>query len=248
MSAPVTAVIAAESGLTWPFVHAKGGAKTPKRTEMHMMTTRLTLASTLALLLVAPAFAQETATPESPAAEAPATGDALAAPGDLSLGTPAGDGIGSQYVAASFEAWEQRCIRTEDGADPCQLYQLMNDDTGNPVAEISLFNLPEGGEAAAGATIVVPLETLLTANLRMSVDGGEAKVYPFSWCAQMGCIARVGFTEAEVGQFRAGAEARLTIVPVVAPDQEVTATLSLAGFTAGFEAVTATNPTPPPAE
>jgi invasion protein IalB len=220
-----------------------------------MMTTRLalalapTLAPTLALLLAVPAVAQEATAPEAPAAEAPAADGAVtdetpAAPGDLSLGTPEGDGIGSQYVEATFDAWEQRCIRTEDGADPCQLYQLMKDDTGNPVAEISLFNLAPGGEAAAGATIVVPLETLLTANLRMSIDGGEAKVYPFSWCSQMGCIARVGFTEAEVGQFRAGAAARLTIVPVVAPDQEVTATLSLAGFTAGFEAVVATNPVP----
>jgi invasion protein IalB len=226
---------------------------------MHMTTTRPTplsaMATALALLLALPAFAQDATTaeapPEAPAeapAEATAAEDAPAAPGDLSLGTPEGDGIGSQYVAATFDAWEQRCLRTEDGADPCQLYQLMNDETGNPVAEISLFNLPDGGEAAAGATIVVPLETLLTANLRMSIDGGEAKVYPFSWCSQMGCIARVGFTAGEIDQFRAGAEARLTIVPVVAPDQQVTATLSLAGFTAGFEAIIPTNPAPAPAE
>lgn len=206
-----------------------------------MLTTRLTLAPVLALLLATATLAQETAPAEAPA------GDVPTAAGDLSLGIPEGDGIGSQYVAATFDAWEQRCIRTEDGADPCQLYQLMNDETGNPVAEISLFNLPPGSEAAAGATIVVPLETLLTANLRMSIDGGEAKYYPFSWCSQMGCIARVGFTEAEVGQFRAGAAARLTIVPVVAPDQQVTATMSLKGFTAGFEAVSATNPAPAPA-
>ena len=45
---------------------------------------------------------------------------------------------------ATFEAWEQRCVRTEDGADPCQLYQLLKDADGNSVAEISMFSLPEG--------------------------------------------------------------------------------------------------------
>ncbi len=211
-----------------------------------LLPTRALPAAMLMLAALTPALALAQGTGDAPAAP-PAAGTAPV-PGDLSLGLPEGDGIGAQYVAATFEAWQQRCVRTADGADPCQLYQLMNDEGGNPVAEISMFNLPPGGEVAAGATIVAPLETLLTANLRMAVDGGEPKVYPFSWCSQMGCIARVGFTEAEVDQLRAGAAAQLTIVPVVAPDQPVVLTLSLMGFTAGFEAVSKTNPPPPPAE
>ena len=35
--------------------------------------------------------------------------------------------------------------------------------------------------------------------------------------------------------FRRGAQATLTIVPALAPDQRVRATMSLAGFTAGFK-------------
>ena len=89
--------------------------------------------------------------------------------------------------------------------------------------------------------MIVPLETLLTENLLLSVDGGKAKVYPFTFCSTIGCVARIGFTAAEVEQFKKGAKGVVTIVPVVAPDQKVTVELSLKGFTAGYTAVSATN-------
>jgi invasion protein IalB len=128
-------------------------------------------------------------------------------------------------------------MRTESGDDPCQLYQLLKDKDGNNVAEISLFVLPPGNPAVAGATIVAPLETLLTEQLNISVDGANTKRYPFTWCAPIGCIARVGFTAAEVEAFKKGNAATLSIVPVAASDQRVTLDLSLKGFTAGIEAV-----------
>lgn len=191
------------------------------------------------LALQAPA--QETAAPAETTADAP-TPDGLSMGVEAGAeGQPAADGIGSAYDAASFDAWVQKCVRTEDGADPCQLYQLIRDAEGNALAEFSMFNLPDGGEAAAGATIIVPLETLLTENLLLGVDGGKQKVYPFTFCATIGCVARVGFTAAEVEQFKKGAKAVITIVPVVAPEQKVTGEISLKGFTAGYEAVSKAN-------
>jgi len=77
------------------------------------------------------------------------------------------------------------------------------------VAEISMFALPEGGQAMAGATVIVPLETLLTGNLTIAIDGTPPKVYPFTFCTQIGCIARIGFTAEEIGQFKKGAKAVL---------------------------------------
>lgn len=203
------------------------------------------LAIVLALGLATAAQAQETtdAPATDGAAETAPAGD-VAAAGDLSLGAVEGaeDGIGSQFLAASFgTAWEQRCVRTEDKSDPCQLYQLLKDAEGNSVAEISMFDLPAGGEAVAGATIVAPLETLLTENIRLKVDDAAAKIYPFTWCSQIGCIARVGFTADEVASFKRGAKATLTIVPVVAPDQKVDLNLDLSGFTAGYDAIVAAN-------
>lgn len=209
------------------------------------MTTKskaFALVAAAGLFALVPAFAQETTAPaEQPAA--PVAGDAANAAG-LSLGTPTGGGepkVGDTYVVALFDAWEQRCVKTPTGADPCQLYQLLKDSSGNAVAEASLFPLPPGGEAAAGATIVTPLETLLTAQLSLAIDTAAAKHYPFSFCSPIGCISRVGFTADEIAAMKKGNKATVTIVPVVAPDQVVALDISLKGFTAGFEAVTTAN-------
>lgn len=164
-------------------------------------------------------------------------------PDNLSMGEPAGegDGPGTSYVSETFGDWEQRCVRSEEGADPCQLYQLLRDESGNAVAEMSVFPLPSGREAAAGSTIITPLETLLTRNVRLSIDDGEARQYPFEFCTRQGCIARIGLTAAEVTQFERGAAGTLVIVPAAAPDQEISLTISLSGFTAGYASVSEAN-------
>lgn len=211
---------------------------------MPVTKTAQLLATTLCLLLGTAAIAQETTTETpAPAATPEAAAPAAPAPDALSMGKEAApaDGIGSTYTAGTFGQWEQRCVKTEDGSDPCQLYQLLKDGGANAVAEISMFGLPAGQQAVAGATIIAPLETLLTADLSMSVDGGKPRRYPFSWCSPIGCIARIGLTQAELDAFKKGKEAKLTIVPVVAPDQKVELTVSLSGFTAGYDAVNKAN-------
>ena len=173
----------------------------------------------------------DAAAPEAPAADAPAATDGAAT-------AASGPQVGQPYVRETFGDWSLRCLKAEAGElDPCQLYQLLEDADGNAVAEFSTFPLPAGGQAAAGATIVVPLETLLTAQLRLTVDNGEPKVYPYTFCNAAGCVARVGFTEAEVNQLKRGAAAKLRMVPAAAPDQEVVLDMSLSGFTAGFQSV-----------
>ena len=192
-----------------------------------MNTLLKTLPFVALLAFTGPGLAQ-TSTERVEEDEAP---DAMA----LSMGEEETDGLGSVYIETEFTDWELRCIRSEAEVDPCQLYQLINDSSGNPIAEINIFPLI-GQEAAAGATVVTPLETLLTENLRMSVDGGAAKVYPFSWCSQIGCFSRLGLSNDDIASFRRGNVARLSIVPVVAPDQRVNLEVSLSGFTAAFTA------------
>jgi invasion protein IalB len=208
------------------------------------------LAALMAMAFAAPGLAQDTTTPapaaDTPATEAPAaaTPDVVPSADELSLGREEDpNGIGATYTAATHGDWEQRCVRTENGADPCQLYQLMRDEDQNPVSEITIVGLPAGQQAVAGATVIVPLETLLTQELTMQVDSAAAKKYPFAWCSPIGCIARIGFTADEVTAMKRGSVARITIVPVVAPDQKVTVTMSLRGFTAGLDAVNKANGT-----
>ncbi len=200
------------------------------------------LAAGLLTVSAAALHAQETTAQDpAPAAttEAPAADSAAAT--DLSMGQAPADGVGSTYTKEGFEDWQQRCVKTADGNDPCQLYQLLKDAQGTSVAEINMFSLPEGGQAAAGATIIVPLETLLTAGMRFAIDTAEPKVYPFTFCSQIGCVARIGFTADELAAFKKGAKGTLTIVPAVSPKDTVALDVSLKGFTAGYDAVKASN-------
>ena len=188
-----------------------------------------------------PATNPAAATDTKPAdAAAPAGTDATppAADGGLSMGK---DVIGSSYFKDTFDDWKMRCVHAKDSKDPCELYQLIKDDQDNPVSEVSIFPLPQGGQAVAGATVITPLETLLTRELTLQIDGASAKRYPFTWCNQVGCIARVGFTAEDLAAFKKGVKATLTIVPVAAPTQTIDLTMSLKGFTAGYEAVTKSN-------
>ncbi len=189
------------------------------------------------LALATPLAAQE-ATTETPAPAAPAEAAPADPAADLDMGTPVESGepaVGEAYSRETFGDWSMRCLKAPEGPDPCQLYQLLFDGEGNAVAEISMFPLPPGSRAAAGATIVAPLETLLTEQVVLTVDGGTAKTYPFTFCNAGGCVSRVGFTAEDVAAFKAGSAAMLRIVPAAAPDQVVELKISLAGFTAGFD-------------
>ena len=144
---------------------------------------------------------------------------------------------GSIYLRDTTGDWEVRCQRAGEGQiDPCNLYQLLRDEGGQAVAEMTMFAMPEGQEAVAGAQIITPLETLLTQQVRLSVDGGSVKRYPFAYCTTAGCISQIGLTQGDVDSFRRGANGKLTIVPARAPDgATVDLSISLSGFTAGFK-------------
>ena len=160
----------------------------------------------------------------------------------LSTGTAVteeGEQIGSPYVADTFGDWEKRCVRAENGNDPCQMYQLIKDGNGGSVAEITVFPIPGEGDLPAGATIITPLETLLTEAVTLSVDGGQARRYPFTFCTSQGCVSRIGLTEEDLTAFRAGNSIEVRIVPAAAPDQEVRVGVSLSGFTAAFDSLSA---------
>lgn len=193
----------------------------------------------LTLGMAPAAIAQTTAPPAAPA-------DAAAAPAatdGVSMGIPDGlpdqtqAAVGQVYLAASFDSWEQRCTKSADGADFCQLYQLVKDESGAPISEVVMFALPDGGQAAMGANILAPLETLLTANIRIAVDGDKGKLYPFYVCTSNGCLAKVGFTAAEVDAMKKGKQLTMTVVPAASPDKTVVINVPLKGFSAGAQAV-----------
>jgi len=194
---------------------------------IYMLKTLTTLSVIGLAALALPAAAQDNGTEQPPADQM------------LDLGQPA-DGsprLGERYSKEKIGDWDLACIKTEGETDPCSLLQILNDEKGNPMAEFSLFRIEGQGQAVAGATVIVPLETLLPAQLTISVDGAPGKRYGYSFCNPYGCVAQIGLTEEDIAAFKRGSTATLSLVPAPAPDQLVTLSLSLKGFTAGYDKV-----------
>lgn len=193
-----------------------------------MKRTLTAISITAFVGMTALAQAQETTSDEQPASGA-----------QLDLGQPVADGprVGESYTKETFGDWELACIKTDSDSDPCSLVQILKDTNNNPLAEVSLFRLSGSGQAIAGATVMVPLETLLPAQLTVAVDGVGGKRYNYSYCSQIGCIAQIGLTQDDIDAFKKGSLATVTLVPAQAPDQIISLEMSLSGFTAGYNTV-----------
>lgn len=201
---------------------------------MPNLFTRISIIAALAV--ASPAFAQDT-TPapaeEQPAPAAPAADPGLAMGEEVQDNTP---GV-EPYIREVSGDWALECLRVPEGEEPCQIVQTLTDDEENQVANVRMFKLPAGGQAVAGALVAVPLETLLTAQLTITVNGGQPKRYPFSVCDRQGCYARIGLTQEDIAAYKRGTAATVTLVPFVAPDELVEVTMSLTGFTAGYDKI-----------
>lgn len=189
------------------------------------------LAIATALGLASPIAAQEATTETEVQGPAPA----------VSLGETVVEGrtVGEEYVKETFGDWAHRCVTVAEGEEPCNAYQLLVDAQGNAVAEISILPLANGGQAAAGGTIVTPLETLLTNQITLQVDNNPARRYPFTFCTNEGCVGRLGFTQEDVDGFKRGANATATIFNAANPSTPVILNMSLTGFTAAYDNLTA---------
>ncbi len=210
-----------------------------------MTKTLLHLSLTALLALSTAAGAQETATDGAVTTDGETTTDGAAAAGNADgptapvAGLDTGREVAQEneaYIKETHGDWSVRCFPTEGSEDLCQMYQLLTESEGNPVAEFTLYRLEGAGNIVAGATIAVPLGTLLTEEVKLSVDGGKAKSYAYSFCTMGGCFSRIGFTGPEVEALKKGAQAQIEIVPAQAPDQNVSIDVSLSGFTAAYNA------------
>ena len=193
--------------------------------------TSLILAATLGAL---PAFAQDD-TAQAPAAEAPNAEAEAPAPaaGDAGTVDAPGETLGQPYVTDVAGDWQIECLRTTLEADPCRMVQVLLDQ-GNPAVRVEMVILPAGSPAPAVATFYTPLETLLSEQLTLSVDGGRQSKHMFNYCTPQFCVSQIPFAPDAVDAFKRGAKAQAVIVPLRAPDQTVELEMSLTGFTAGY--------------
>ena len=176
---------------------------------------------------------------------------ALALPGAVAaqeepLVLPGRDEVaaGETFVAEIFRDWQIRCIRSEgdEAPDRCEMFQLLEEENGNPVAEfrISAPLIAEDG-AIANATILTPLDTLLSPGLQLQIDEEEPAILPYAFCRPVGCFVQISLTEENMALFQAGADALVVIFALTRDDLgqiggvPVPTSASLRGFTAAYE-------------
>ena len=145
---------------------------------------------------------------------------------------------GEIYLAGNKGDWNVRCITGNPGEiDRCEIQQLIFLNESTPVADISIFKLPDGERAIAAANVMVPLETLLTKKFRFAFSEESVKEFPYSFCNQNGCLVRMGLLEEDIEAMKKGSSSELSITHISSPEGSVNLSLSLNGFTAAFDVI-----------
>ena len=145
---------------------------------------------------------------------------------------------GEVYLAGNKGDWNVRCVTGKTGEiDKCEIQQLLFLNENTPIADISIFKLPESEIAVAAANVMVPLETLLTKKFRIAFSEGVVKEYPYSFCNQNGCLVRMGLLQEDIEAMQKGSSSELSITHISSPEALINLRLSLRGFTAAFNTI-----------
>ena len=102
-----------------------------------------------------------------------------------------------------------------------------------------MLDFEPNASVIASANVSTPLETQLTSQLIVEIGDKAPQSYPFAFCLQIGCVARIGLTKTDLKKYKESKSATVTIVPANAPDSPQNLSLSLSGFTAGYFALIA---------
>ena len=142
------------------------------------------------------------------------------------------------YIKERFENWSLKCIKTVNSIERCEANQIIFNQKQQPVAEISIIKLPKGQVAAAAATIIVPLKTILSEGLVLAIQELEPKKYQFKFCNSLGCYSQIGLTDDEVEALKRKEKASIFLKHISSGDQQIVIPMSLDGFTKTFSNVT----------
>jgi len=141
------------------------------------------------------------------------------------------------YIKERFENWTLKCIKPVNSVERCEANQIIFNQKKQPVAEISIIKLPKGQLAAAAATIIVPLETILSEGLVLAIQELEPKKYQFKFCNSLGCYSQIGLTDNEVDALKRKEKASIFLKHISSGDQQIVIPMSLDGFTKTFSNV-----------
>ncbi len=146
----------------------------------------------------------------------------------------------SEVTTERFRDWALRC-QSEGERRQCSIFQRLVVQETNQVA-LNLvigFGQDVEGKQVPIAVFTFPLGIYLPAGAAFRVDEGEPQRMQIERCFNRGCQSAVALDPAQLETFKAGREAIVTIGQD--REQAVDLRVSLSGFSAAYDALTATN-------
>ena len=141
------------------------------------------------------------------------------------------------YIKETIKDWNLKCVAPQNSIERCEANQIIFNDKKQPVAEISIFKLSDNQVAEAAATVIVPLETILSEGLILAIQDLEPKKYQFKFCNSLGCYSQIGLTKEEVEALKNKERASIYLKHISSGDQQVIIPISLVGFMKTFSKV-----------
>lgn len=142
---------------------------------------------------------------------------------------------GPDQLVETYRDWVMRCVQAQpqDAAPAgrvCEMTQeLSHTDSGQRVLVAAV---QATGTGTAALTLIAPFGLRLGEGIVIRVGGQDMATIPFRTCLPQGCIADMELDGAALDQLRMGAEGQ--VVMVTDGGQDLSLTVSLAGFSAAW--------------
>ncbi len=199
---------------------------------MSLRTAIASLAAAAALVLAAPALAQDGGL-ETQLENGAGQDDG---PGlQQGQGQIQGQGQGQQLESTQYQDWTVQCQPAQGQAPRlCRMVQAVQQDNGNrKVMQVIIAQPPQRGTIA---TFLVPLGVALQRSPVVKVDGNQVGTATYVSCVQQGCVARMQIDDGALAAMRQGRELQVTLTGQRGKTRDVSA--SLLGFTDAYNALT----------
>ena len=134
----------------------------------------------------------------------------------------------------NFEAWQFACIE-EQSQKICDLRELVIDPNTNEV--VSYISLGINPDNLTQMQIAFPHAVNLKSAVQLQIDDKEPIELKYAYCNQSACFIAEIIAENFVNLLKAGST--LQIKALLLDNREATITYSLAGFTAGYNRLSA---------
>jgi invasion protein IalB len=159
-------------------------------------------------------------------------------PGQGQAGQPAAAPPPAAATVATHGAWQIQCSTDKDGKKGCGMVQVTRSEK-NPKVGLSLVivRAKQGEKDVVMMRVMAPIGVYLPTGVALEVDGTAVGRVPFTRCRPQICEALAEASPETLGKMKKGTAANFIVYE--APGLGVPMKISLEGFSAGLDSLTA---------